>query len=540
MKKGKYWLRWAAILTISIGCIYGTGLYGFSILEVPSQKRADVIKIDVMAAFGKLEQAPVGFLHDAHTEALANMNKDCNTCHLTENDRIFPKFKRIKDADRVSVMNIYHDGCISCHGEMKVAKKKTGPVECNGCHQEKFPYLSSRQAMGFDKSLHFRHSESRENKCEQCHHEYNQTDQSLFYAKGKEGTCRYCHRNETKDNLISMRLASHIACINCHSNIQVEQSTEKLTEKTVKPPLKCSECHDPVEQTKIEKRTSPPRIDRKQPDIVLLKTAPKALETTKSLNRMDFVPFDHKAHENSNDTCRVCHHESLQPCIECHTIDGTVAGSKKGSVGANEISLEKAMHQTGSTRSCTGCHDLRKKEENCAGCHGFMGNERQMKDTSCVKCHAVTVSQSAQALTRDDEISLAGSVLQSRMRATGTYQEEDIPEKVIIKKLSKQFDAVEFPHRKILNALTKGIKDDKLAGYFHEGEGTICQGCHHNSPVDKRPPLCGNCHGKQWDDDNLSKPGILGAYHQQCMGCHKVMAIEKPVECTDCHKLKNF
>ena len=539
MKKGKYWLRWVAILTVSIACIYGTADSGFTLAEVPSQKRADVIKIDFMTAFGELEQSPVEFLHDAHTEALLKNNKDCKTCHLTENDRIYPKFKRIKDTDRLSVMNIYHEECISCHGEMKVAKEKTGPVECDDCHTKKDQYSSSRQPIGLDKSLNFRHLEARNNECEQCHHEYNETEKSLFYAKGKEGTCRYCHKDETKDNLISMRLASHIACISCHSKTQVERLSEKLTEASVKPPLKCSECHDPIEQMKIKKSTSIPRMDRKQPDIVLLKTAPKELETNKDVNRMDSVPFDHKAHENSNNSCRVCHHESLQTCKECHTINGTVAGSKKDSGEGKAITLEKAMHKIDSARSCQGCHDARKKEENCAGCHVFMGYDRQMKDASCVKCHAVTVSQMEQALTPEDEKSLAGSVLQSKNRVTGTYQKEDIPEKVTINRLSKQFEAVDFPHRKIVNALVDAINDDKLAGYFHDRKGTICQGCHHNSPVAKRPPLCGNCHAKQWDEDNPSKPGIVGAYHQQCMGCHKEMAIEKPAGCTDCHKMKN-
>ena len=37
---------------------------------------------------------------------------------------------------------------------------------------------------------------------------------------------------------------------------------------------------------------------------------------------------------------------------------------------------------------------------------------------------------------------------------------------------------------------------------------------------------------------NWNKPGLMGAYHLQCMGCHKEMGMEKPVSCTDCHKEK--
>jgi hypothetical protein len=70
--------------------------------------------------------------------------------------------------------------------------------------------------MGMDKSLHFRHVKAHENKCEQCHHEYDDKSKTLFYAKGREGTCRYCHMEETQENRISMREASHISCVDCH------------------------------------------------------------------------------------------------------------------------------------------------------------------------------------------------------------------------------------------------------------------------------------------------------------------------------------
>ena len=94
------------------------------------------------------------------------------------------------------------------------------------------------------------------------------------------------------------------------------------------------------------------------------------------------------------------------------------------------------------------------------------------------------------------------------------------------------------PHRQIVQALVKGIGDSKLAAYYHADPGTICQGCHHNSPIAKKPPQCGSCHGKPFDEKKPHTPGLLGAYHIQCMGCHAEMGIEKPVGCTECHKEK--
>ena len=294
----KNWLCLAVLSAVSFVCIYETGITASIPAGAAVPERADVIKIDSMAMFGRLEKSPVEFLHEAHTKALASKNLDCTACHLTKNNRIYPKFKRLEDTNRKEVMNIYHKGCIACHGEMRLANEKTGPIECDDCHAVKENYRSSRQSMGFDKSLHFAHSQNADNKCEKCHHAYDETKKELFYDKGKEGSCRYCHEQKTQDNRISMRQASHIDCINCHLNPQVK--------KEVDPPLTCAGCHDPVEQQKIKKRTDIPRMNRNQPDIVLLKSTSKFPNAGESRSQMNLVPFDHKAHEAFNDTCRAC------------------------------------------------------------------------------------------------------------------------------------------------------------------------------------------------------------------------------------------
>jgi hypothetical protein len=423
-------------------------------------------------------------------------------------------------------MNTYHNGCIACHGEMNLAKEKTGPTDCDDCHSGKEKYLSSRQAMGFDKSLHFAHSQNADNKCEKCHHAYNEDKKELFYDKGKEGTCRYCHEQQTRDNRISMRQASHLGCINCHLNTPVKEN--------VNPPLTCAGCHDPVEQQKIKKRSDIPRMKRNQPDIVLLKPASKSPTAAEKKNTMNFVPFDHKAHEASNDNCRVCHHKSMQTCRECHTL----GGSPKGALGAEAPSLETAMHKADSTRSCQGCHNAGKQDKNCAGCHAPMGLARDLQKEACLKCHMVPVEDLTASSTPEEEISLARLALQSTHRVTPIYLKDDIPEVVTIQRLSEQYEAVKFPHRQIINALMDRMKDNRLSGFFHNDQEAICQGCHHHSPAADKPPQCANCHGQQWDRNRPSMPGILGAYHLQCMGCHKKMKIEKPAECIECHALK--
>ena len=140
--------------------------------------------------------------------------------------------------------------------------------------------------------------------CAICHHEYDEKAKTLFYAKEKEGSCRYCHRKLAEENRMPMRMASHLDCITCHM--------EKTAAKIKAGPVKCMGCHDPEMQKKIEKLDIVPRMERKQPDFVMVRKSMKDKSETEQTVRMNPVPFDHKAHETYNSTCMVCHHASLE------------------------------------------------------------------------------------------------------------------------------------------------------------------------------------------------------------------------------------
>jgi hypothetical protein len=513
------------LLITSLALLVGTTALGISNLEsIPSaqiKKRADLIEIDSMKIFGTLKRPRVIFPHDLHTEALKGKNKDCLTCHESKDNKLSSKFMRLEDTNKQEVLNIYHDHCLGCHEETASAKEPAGPIVCGECHMEKPLMVSSRQPMGFDRSLHYRHSNGFENKCEKCHHEYNDKTQKLFYAKGKEGTCRYCHKSETQENRISMELAAHDGCISCHR--QTVEKGEKAG------PIQCMGCHDLEAQKSIVKIDPVPKLDRKQPEFLMIKTGNAELDGQMK-SRMSFVPFDHKAHENNQDTCRICHHEEMSPCNTCHTLQG-----KKEGAG---ISLEWAMHQSNKNQGCNGCHGIKQQQEACLGCHGAIGNHKEKQDeNSCGACHMelpVDLNLTNTSETENNDERIAKSLLEKR-KIIGTYDMQEIPELVVIKSLSDQYKPADFPHRKVVNSLMKHIEGSKLAQYFHNQKGSICMGCHHNSPATSKPTSCNNCHGNTPDSKNVFKPGIRAAYHIQCLGCHNVMGIEK-IGCTDCHK----
>ncbi len=531
MEKASALLRWTAILVSIVMVVFLIGSPAvFGVKTMPKEgleTRADIIRIDSMRVFGKLERPPVTFLHQKHTEVLEKKNKDCSACHLSEKgilldkERMSTKYMHLKDTTRQEVMDIFHTNCIDCHKETKAAKEKSGPIECGECHQDRVTVISSWKTIGMDKSLHYRHSKAMDKKCEKCHHEFNKATKKLYYAKGQESTCRYCHQKTTEENRISLRLASHVACIDCHREI--------LAKNDAAGPITCNGCHDSGDQKLIEKLKTVPRMQANQPDFVFIKTVKGDGGKSNSATRMNLVPFNHKAHETYNDTCRVCHHADLNACINCHTLDGAKEG--------NFVKLEQTMHRLNVDQSCMGCHETKQSDQSCAGCHTSFEKKRQQGTSACLNCHMVPLSQITGQVQRAEEKMEAAETLTNREAITATYNNEDIPETVTIKTLMKKYEPVKLPHRKIVQTMVDNINNNKLASYFHYEKGTVCQGCHHNSPAAKEPPKCIGCHGKPFNEKDPFKPGLMAAYHRQCMECHKAMGIKKPVstDCTACH-----
>ena len=536
MEKGRARVGWTLLLLVSVVIIFVIGTAAvFGKKTTPKTKpvaRADIIRIDSMTVFGQLEKSPVTFLHQKHTQALENKNKDCATCHLSQKDkstgkqRLSAKYMRLEDTTKEAVMDIYHDNCIACHRETKAAKEKSGPLDCGGCHQGKITIISSWKAIGMDKSLHYRHSKAMENKCETCHHEYNEATKKLYYAKGEEGTCRYCHQKTTEDNRISLRLASHAACIDCHREFMAKDDNAG--------PITCNGCHDADEQKLIEKLQTVPRMKANQPDFVFVKSTSDQGENPHPASQMNLVPFNHKAHEMYNDTCRVCHHADLKACVSCHSLEGAKEG--------NYVKLAEAMHRLNVNQSCMGCHDSKLTDQSCAGCHTSFEKKRQQGTNSCQNCHMIPKPEAIDETALDAAKQMAAASMKQREAKTVTYELKDIPEIVKIDTLMNQYEPVSLPHRKIIQTMVTNISDNKLANLFHHEQGTVCQGCHHHSPAAQQPPKCVSCHGKPFNAKDPFKPGLLAAYHRQCFECHKAMDIKKPVStnCTACHQKKQI
>lgn len=68
------------------------------------------------------------------------------------------------------------------------------------------------------------------------------------------------------------------------------------------------------------------------------------------------------------------------------------------------------------------------------------------------------------------------------------------------------------------------------ASMTQTGEG--CSICHHHNEDEAFLP-CRECHGGPSNPNNLEQPGLKGAYHRQCLACHRDWAHES--SCKFCH-----
>jgi hypothetical protein len=432
-----------------------------------------------------------------------------------------------------------------------VAKgKESGPLDgfCRDCHNAR-PAPAERLDAGLGKVLHFRHVDSKniaagagdKDNCGVCHHEFDKDKKKLFYAKGKESSCRYCHLDKARDGVKAFEQAAHQQCVLCHLDLAKKGVKEKV-------PVRCADCHGAEALAQVAKRDKEtvaklpnqelPRLMRGQPDAALITYSPQLGEqkVAKTVSTAP-VPFDHKAHEKYSDTCRACHHAAMDSCAKCHTL----GGAKDGGL----VTFEQSMHLKSAKSSCVGCHAAKQAQPNCSGCHHSIVETGQPEKASCKLCHlpSETATQVA-GLSPEAKNALAANLLKGRNMNPGSYAASDIPEKVVIKELSDKYLPVEFNHREHVLALMKGMKDSPLANYFHSDAGTMCQGCHHNSPLSKSPPACASCHAKQigkasFDAREANRPGLLAAQHGQCMSCHKAMAVKPAATaCLECHKEK--
>lgn len=118
-----------------------------------------------------------------------------------------------------------------------------------------------------------------------------------------------------------------------------------------------------------------------------------------------------------------------------------------------------------------------------------------------------------------------------------------VPDTINLNSLAQYYEGVKFNHARHIS-VTKDCAD-----CHHHTTGTLfedrnCVRCHRNSSETKNV-ACKACHtlepfsaatlkARDPKTYHMDKPGLKGAYHLNCMGCHAKNG--GPTGCEDCHK----
>ncbi len=119
-----------------------------------------------------------------------------------------------------------------------------------------------------------------------------------------------------------------------------------------------------------------------------------------------------------------------------------------------------------------------------------------------------------------------------------TQASPEVPDTVVLGELVNLYQPVPFDHK-------------SHAQMTEMSEGCIT--CHHRPPTTQsvhavpsdahdqsdsdRIPACKSCHEIAAEQANIHMPTLKGAYHRQCLNCHREWANEK--SCTACHLARN-
>lgn len=105
--------------------------------------------------------------------------------------------------------------------------------------------------------------------------------------------------------------------------------------------------------------------------------------------------------------------------------------------------------------------------------------------------------------------------------STGVHSPADGPGLVLMDSKDGQYGPVVFSHR------THAQMTGMMGG---------CYGCHHYNDVALNILSCRSCHPSERKRENVNVPDLKGAYHRQCMDCHRQWTGSP--ECSSCH-IKN-
>jgi hypothetical protein len=132
-------------------------------------------------------------------------------------------------------------------------------------------------------------------------------------------------------------------------------------------------------------------------------------------------------------------------------------------------------------------------------------------DVTCCRCHTCETPTA-----RDKCLKMCPSFTMTHV--TAEHRLSEAPGSLVLGTLTDLYRPVHFDHRAHAGMAEMGLR---------------CATCHHYSPAG-RIPSCRECHGGEANPNNLRQPALKGAYHRQCISCHREWSHD--TKCVICHQ----
>jgi len=142
---------------------------------------------------------------------------------------------------------------------------------------------------------------------------------------------------------------------------------------------------------------------------------------------------------------------------------------------------------------------------------GAQTQERDLPKLDCLQCHTCAIPTAESMCLRPCP------TLRIAHQQGAKHQLNEAPSVAVLDEIADLYGPVHFNHK------------------IHAGMAEMqsnCQTCHHFSPAG-RIPACKECHGAPNTPSTLRQPGLKGAYHRQCLSCHREWSHD--TQCTVCH-----
>jgi len=136
-------------------------------------------------------------------------------------------------------------------------------------------------------------------------------------------------------------------------------------------------------------------------------------------------------------------------------------------------------------------------------------NEKEQK-LNCAECHTCNAPTTHQPC-------LISCPRRHMVNQVASHKLSEAPDSILLDVLTDLYQPVHFNH-------------ELHAGMAEMGDS--CATCHHYSPSAHIPP-CRECHDSETRSGDLSKPNLKGAYHRQCLSCHREWSHD--TKCVICH-----